>query len=554
MSAAIYFKREAFSSRGDKLMGRNVAGETFFRALLDHIGDGTVWGLVETPHDASAFREEIAHWKSRAEPRLISTSHLPALAQPGAVFYGGPGLSQHAWERSPFGARSWSICGITHTTASHRAMDGITGLLTAPVQPWDALICTSTAVRENVVRLLETQAEFLKERLQARSFTLPQLPIIPLGVHAGDFEFSGDARAQARAALGLDDDDIAVLFVGRLSFHGKAHPIPFYLALERAAADAPPGKKVVLVEYGQFSNPAIENAFAEGAAAICPSVRRVRLDGADFRLRDTAWASADVFCSLADNIQEAFGITPVEAMAAGLPVVVTDWNGYKDTVRHGVDGFRIPTTLPAAGWGEDLAVQYQLGLDTYDRYGGYTSVVTAVDVDAVTAAFRELFASPDLRRAMGESGRRRVREVYNWPVVISLYDQLWTDLATIRARGADVARRLAPARPDPFFAFAGYPTRTLTEETLLALADGNSTSSIATVEARRKLVMIGFADTILPNAAEIRAILSAAGAVPRPASELVSSLPPDRRRVALRGLGWLLKLGILRRGDPSPTL
>ena len=28
-------------------------------------------------------------------------------------------------------------------------------------------------------------------------------------------------------------------------------------------------------------------------------------------------------------------------MAAGLPVVVSDWDGYRDTVRDGVDGFRI---------------------------------------------------------------------------------------------------------------------------------------------------------------------------------------------------------------------
>ena len=29
-------------------------------------------------------------------------------------------------------------------------------------------------------------------------------------------------------------------------------------------------------------------------------------------------------------------------MAAGLPVVVTDWNGYRDTVGNNLDGFTIP--------------------------------------------------------------------------------------------------------------------------------------------------------------------------------------------------------------------
>ena len=54
-------------------------------------------------------------------------------------------------------------------------------------------------------------------------------------------------------------------------------------------------------------------------------------------------ASSDIFISLSDNFQETFGITPLEGMASGLPVVVSDWDGYRDTVRDQIDGFTIPT-------------------------------------------------------------------------------------------------------------------------------------------------------------------------------------------------------------------
>ncbi len=102
-------------------------------------------------------------------------------------------------------------------------------------------------------------------------------------------------------------------------------------------------QRSVLVECGWHANEHIEKAFAAGAQLVSPSVRVVTLDGRVAENRETAWASADVFCSLSDNIQETFGIVPIEAMAAGLPVVVSDWDGYKDTVRDGIDGFRIPT-------------------------------------------------------------------------------------------------------------------------------------------------------------------------------------------------------------------
>ena len=122
------------------------------------------------------------------------------------------------------------------------------------------------------------------------------------------------------------------------------------------------------------------------------------LDGRVAENRDTAWSGADVLCSLSDNIQETFGIVPVEAMAARLPVVVTDWDGYKDTVRDGVDGFRIPTLAPQPGLAGDLAHRHALGVDTYDLYCGHSSSLVAVQGQKLTQAFIELFKSPDLRK------------------------------------------------------------------------------------------------------------------------------------------------------------
>ena len=56
-------------------------------------------------------------------------------------------------------------------------------------------------------------------------------------------------------------------------------------------------------------------------------------------------ASGDVFLSLPDNIQETFGLVVVEAMASGLPVLGSDWDGYRDLVVHGETGFLVPTRM-----------------------------------------------------------------------------------------------------------------------------------------------------------------------------------------------------------------
>jgi starch synthase len=366
-----------------------------------------------------------------------------------------------------------------------------------------------------------------------------------LGVHTEDFVFTDQDKAAVRASLEVDADTLVVLFMGRLSFHAKAHPLAMYQALETAAKAS--GKSVVLIECGWHANDFIAKAYVDAALLACPSVRMVTLDGRKAEDRHAAWAAADVFCSLADNIQETFGITPIEAMAAGLPVVVSDWDGYKDTVRDGIDGFRIPTTMPAAGLGADLAYRHALDIDTYDMYCGHTSSLVAVDIAAAANAFTQLFSSPELRQRMGAAGRQRAREVYDWQHIIAQYEALWAQLTEIRlAQGQNLPppAHCWPARMDPFYAFASYPTRTLLPETVLRRADADVDTAMTRIAAYEGLAMVNYAKVVLPTEEEMRLALTAAEAT---AAERVAQITEARRPYVFRSLTWHIKLGVLRK-------
>jgi glycosyltransferase involved in cell wall biosynthesis len=549
MSAAIYYHPEAYTTGGPKLMGRNAAGESFLRGFLAYSRAGEFWAQVGRPEHAEHFAAAVKSAGRTESVKAVDKNSLAALTQPGAVYYPGPGIAEHAWQRAAYGHASWSLCGITHTTSSAGIMDAIANLVSAPAQPWDAVICTSLAVKNNVERLLQAQVDYLKDRLGISRLVLPQLPVIPLGIHAHDFAYTESQKAQARQVLGVQEPTLVVLFTGRLSFHAKAHPLAMYQALETAARGLPDGHKVLLVECGWHANDSIAKAYEEAAALACPSVRVVTLDGRKAEDRLTAWAGADVFCSLSDNIQETFGIVPIEAMAAGLPVVVSDWDGYKDTVRDGIDGFRVPTLMPGAGLGTDLALRHALEIDTYDMYCGHTCSLVAVDVQAAAQAFVRLFESPELRRQMGEAGRARARAVYDWAGIIPQYEALWAQLAGIRnAQGKDLKPlpNPWPARMDPFHAFAAYPTQLLTPQTMLVLVDTDAGAALTRTLAYRQLAMIDFANFVLPTEDEIAKVLTAAAKGPQAAAELIASLPAERQPFVFRGLAWLLKLGVLR--------
>lgn len=547
MTAAIYFHPEAYTTSGPKLMGRNAAGESFLRGFFAHSSAPEFWAQVQKTEHAQVFAAAVQN-AGRQEPvKAIDSNSLGSLAQPGTIYYPGPGIGQHAWHRAGFGHGAWSLCGITHTTSSAGAMDALAELLTAPVQSWDAVICTSMAVKDNVTRLLQAQADYLQTRLGIQKLVLPQLPVIPLGIHTQDFVFTEAQRLAARTALGADTHTQVVLFMGRLSFHAKAHPLALYQALEQAAATLSEGQSIMLVECGWYANEFIEKAYQHAAQLACPGVRVVTLDGRKAEDRQTAWAGADVFCSLSDNIQETFGIVPIEAMAAGLPVVVSDWDGYKDTVRDGIDGFRVPTLMPGAGLGGDLAQRHALDLDTYDMYCGHTCTLVAVDVGATAEAFSRLFASQVLRKTMGDAGRQRAREVYDWAVIIPQYEALWTQLAELRHAQVEALKPQPwPARMDPFQAFASYPTQILTPETVLALVDVEVQTALARVAAYRQLAMIDFAKLVLPSMADVQVVLEAAQFGPKSAVSLVQGLPAERQAFVFRALVWLVKLGILK--------
>ncbi|HEX4767986.1 MAG TPA: glycosyltransferase family 4 protein [Lichenihabitans sp.] len=546
---AITYEPEAYSVDTKLLMGRQSAGVGFLRAYAATRPE-RAWCFARERAGAADFTKALAAFGSPAtRTDWIGAHNLPDLAQAELLYRPDPAIAADGWRRLHHASPSaYSLCGITHTSAHHAVMTEIAQMLSAPVEPWDAIICTSEAVRASIHVILEAQADYLTERLGAARLTLPQLPVIPLGVHVDDFVLSDAARVAARAELGLGEETM-FLFVGRLSASSKAHPVPMFLGLEACAATA----KVTLVQCGWFETEEARRAFEADAEALCPSVRRLYLDGRDPAVRRRAFAAADVFTSLSDSIQETFGLTPIEAMAAGLPVVVSDWDGYKETVRDGIDGFRIPTITMPAGTGQPLATRYDVGLDDYHAYCGIVGQFVAVNVEAVTEAYRRLAADPALRRRMGAAGAARTREIFDWPVVFGQYQALWTALGDMRrtaAEGAAAKPRLRPDRPDPFTMFAGYPTAPLSPTTLLRRRPG------ATVELagrRRALATVRFAELFLPGDDLVSAILS------RLEDGTGTTFEALRAHLGLHPLAiapailWLGKMGLLDLGEAAAS-
>jgi starch synthase len=552
-NAAILFHEDGYRTDRPRLMGRHAAGEGFLQGFLRH---GVLDELVCFTDREARFRlfEQICTASGHANAALprawASPWRTAPLRRVGTLHPPGPDLAQWAWQRRWHDPRAWSLCGVTHTTASHGVMDGIAAMVTGAVESWDALICTSQAVRRTVERLLEAQEDWLAARLGAVRFPRPLLPVIPLGVDCDRLDPGAAVRDAARRdwreRLGIAPDDLVVLYVGRLSWHAKANPFPMYLGLEQATRRLGLAGRVHLVEAGWHANDWIEEGFREAQRALLPSVRCHLVDGRAPEARLGIWHAADLFGSLADNIQETFGLTPIEAMAAGLPVVASDWDGYRETLVQGETALLVPTTLPPAAAGRLLAERHALGQDDYDHYCARAALLAAVDIGAAALAFTHLLGEPERRARMGAAGRARARSLYDWRVVIGAYQELWAEQGRIRAAAPATTPpdRTHPLRGNPLELFAHYPTRQLAETSRLhAVAHPPATFEL--LEGLSLLRIDGRPGDPQPLARELLARLEGAGPEGLAHEELLAALPEAARPHARLALGWLLKTGLV---------
>jgi glycosyltransferase involved in cell wall biosynthesis len=552
-TAAIFYQREGYDTSSKRLMGRQAAGEGFLKALARYGTAESLYCFTKNKTEFEEFEKQVRPWL--ASSRLIHwipSANSQALTQAGTLYRPDIVINQLAWQRRYTNQRAYSICGVTHTLASKEAMATIGDLMIAPIQPWDALICTSFAAKTIIERLLETWADYLAQRLGTRPETNIKLPVIPLGVDCESLpqgQTAKDTRRQLRQQLGIGSDDLVVLFVGRLIFHAKAHPVPMYLAVERAAQAT--NAKVHLIQAGWFEDQKQELSFKQCAALFSPSVNPIFVDGRQPAIRQGIWSVADIFISLADNIQETFGLTPIESMAAGLPVVVADWNGYRETVRHEVDGFRIPTLMPPDGCGLDFAANYYDDSLNYSTYIGHVSLMTAVDIEACTQALTTLFTQPELRQRLGENGRQRTRETYDWRVVIAAYENLWQELAQLRLQSTTTApiNSGTPAYPlcdDPCRLLAHYPTQVLSKEQVLRLG---AMAAPDKLESLRSVWMTNFgADKRSPTATIEQVLAAIAQEGFLTVDEILhryAGWEPDARAYLYRTLVYLVKFDIL---------
>jgi len=199
--------------------------------------------------------------------------------------------------------------------------------------------------------------------LAQKKMKTKQVEYIPgIGVDLSKFKFQPNIRERIRKNLGLKPDEIMLFSVGELN-ENKNHEI-----LIKTIAKANNQKfQYFIAGVGHRMN------YLEQLILQLDVIEQVHLLG--FRMDvQKLLCGADIFCL--PSYREGLSVALMEAMASGLPCVVSNIRGNVDLIENGV--------------------------------GGY--LCTPQDVDAFAAAISKLATEPDLRKKMGKNNLNAIKK------------------------------------------------------------------------------------------------------------------------------------------------
>lgn len=221
--------------------------------------------------------------------------------------------------------------------------------------------------------------------------------IIPSAVNTRVFK--PVARDEARRRIGLNTEDKVIVYVGRMlprkDIRNIVRALAVLLQRDACVTDSPRQPVKLMVVGGETVDPdpiaTPEIGELQQLAAGLGVTGHLRFVGKRQPNELSYYYSAgDVVVTT--PWYEPFGLTPLEAMACGRPVIGSAVGGITFTIKDGETGFLVPPRNP----------------------------------EALAARLRHVFSQPELCEQMGLDARARVEREFTWPIVAmrtaALYD------------------------------------------------------------------------------------------------------------------------------------
>ena len=247
------------------------------------------------------------------------------------------------------------------------------------------LLMNSAAILNPTVFIASLRAKSILVRTENTAKVIPKIfrskvkTILETAMEDDIFNFSKEVK-------NLDTKKVRLLTTGRLM------PSKNIITVIRAIGHLPKSYPVTLTVVGSGSE----------SKYIDKEITLLGLDDKIIRINETSRANvlneltdSDIY--LFPSLREGGSWALMEAMAIGLPVICLNWSGM-EIITDDESAIRLPVTNPE-----------QMPKD-------------------MAEAICKLIDNPELRRKMGETGRYRIKNVFNWEAKGVFINQLFNEL------------------------------------------------------------------------------------------------------------------------------
>ena len=372
-------------------------------AMLAQV-DVHCWGAARAPSTGGPTVHAYSSWDALAgdAPHAAALQAVSIDLAMAAGVEGADIAHSHTWYANLAGHLAKLTYGIPHVATVHSL---------EPMRPWKAeqlgggyavsSWCEQVSL-EAADHIIAVSKDHRGDLLRCYPAIDPdRVSVIYNGIDAQQYQ--PDPATDVLERHGIDPARPSVVFVGRITRQkGLTH------LLDAAPAIAPEAQLVLCA--GAPDTPEI-------AAEIEAKVARVQAERGNVVWVRDMLPKADVVQILSHasvfvcpSIYEPLGIVNLEAMACQAPVVATATGGIPEVVEDGVTGLLVPFE-PVADASRAPADPARFAADIASRVN-------------------ELLADPARAKTMGQAGRRRALEHFDWSAIAAQTMDVYRQLTT----------------------------------------------------------------------------------------------------------------------------
>lgn len=399
----IELPKSCFGKQAQHVLGANVFAQKVSIELIKALPGAHMIVTDATQEEVDAFSE--AHCNGIPLKR-VSYETLPHVLRSGDLpdvgFVTGLNMAMMLNVRNALKCH-FPIVGLVHFLGSKLTLETLSDVYKNTTEV-DAILCPSESIKATIEK---AESAFLY------TSNKPSLFLAAHGIDSRIFKPRTATVSELRQKHSIPAGKTVISFISRINPYTKMDVTPFLFQMKQAF-QRHPNLHVLVVGEVQNEGYFRQLEFFVNTNNLQDKVQFITQVAHD--MIHEYYQLTDIYVSLTDNISESFGLTVVEAMACGLPVIISDCAGYQSlNIQDGEDGFVVPTISA------EMDLDLLLNTGSTAGFGDVSIQSVACDYAVLHDAIDTLVNSPDLRVQCGQKARKKVETSFSISKMVETY-------------------------------------------------------------------------------------------------------------------------------------